>query len=140
MKEEGYNWKIAKERRDEERRQLAEKEDRLRRAETQRSKVLENVERGKKQQKITENLARLPENKKVLVEMELEKERRLILKEAREEVWKKWRQKKGRKSTNPHRNKDASSLDKKLERTEKEVEKYEADLKKQREQKLKRDT
>ena len=53
---------------------------------------MEKTEDKKKQQKITENLENLPEIKRILLEREMEKERRLNLKEAKEEVWKRWRQ------------------------------------------------
>ena len=63
-----------------------------------------------------------------MLDRELERERRLNMKEAKEEVWKRWRQAKGRRKTNPHRNKDVRSLEEKLRRVEREVEDYEAEL------------
>ena len=56
----------------------------------------------------------------------MEREKRILIKEAKEEIWKKWRQKKGRNGTNPKliiRN-DRQSLEEKLRRVESEVEKY----------------
>ena len=51
MREEGYNWKVAAERREEERQKLREKEERLQRADEQKRKTLEKVENDKKQKK-----------------------------------------------------------------------------------------
>ena len=88
MKEEGYNWKISKERRDIEREQNRDREERLERANAQKERTLYTLERKEKQRKITETLDKLPKNRQIILERELEKERRLTLKEAREDVWK----------------------------------------------------
>ena len=92
--------------------------------ETERKKVI--------QKKITESLGELPGNRRVILERELEKERRLLLKEAKEEIWKKWRQKKGRSSTNPKliTREDKLSLEEKLKRIELEVARYKEDKEK----------
>ena len=97
------------------------------------------MEVKKKQQKITEALEKIPDNRRIILERELERERRMNLKEAKEEVWKRWRLTKGRRNTNPHKNLDKSNLDKKLDRIEKEVARYEEELKKAREEKQKKD-
>ena len=78
------------------------------------------------QLKITEKLAELPRNRKILLERELEKERRILMKEAKEEIWKKWRQKKGRNGTNPKltTKEDRHTMEEKLKRVELEVAKY----------------
>ena len=51
---------------------------------------------AKLQSKISECWKKLPAMRKKMIELEEEKERRLLLKEAKEELWKRWRQKKGR--------------------------------------------
>ena len=38
----------------------------------------------------------LPQNRRKIIELEEEKKRRLLLEEAENELWRKWRQKKGR--------------------------------------------
>ena len=139
MREEGYNWKVSKEKGDEERRKQEEREERLRRAEHQKGELLEKLDVKKKQQKITEALEKIPDNRMIMLERELERERRINLKEAKEEVWKRWRLTKGRRKTNPHKNLDKSNLDKKLEKIEKEVERYEEELRKMRDEKQKKD-
>ena len=136
MREEGYNWKISRERREEERRKQEEKAERLQRAAKQKEKFDERMEVKKKQQKITETLGKLPINRRILLERDLEKERRLDLKEAKEEIWKRWRLTKGRRKTNPHKNIDRSSLENKLEK----VERYEAELMRIKVEKQKKDT
>ena len=100
MSEEGHNWKISKERREKEGEQKREREERLRRANNQRAETMQRLETKEKQIKITETLDKQPQKKWILLERELEKERRIILNEAREEVWKKWRQSKGKKRGN----------------------------------------
>ena len=54
----------------------------------------------------------------------MEKERLLYLKEAKEEIWKKWRQRKGRGLKNPNEKAAEFTLEAKLIRIEKEIEKY----------------
>lgn len=88
MKEEGHSWRNSEERREDERTRQREKEERLMRAAKQREQLLEKTENKKKQQKITESLEKLPENKRIMLEREMERERRLNLKEAKDEVWK----------------------------------------------------
>ena len=43
----------------------------------------------------------LPGNMRILTERRADRERRLLLAEAKEEIWKRWRQNKGRRKTNP---------------------------------------
>ena len=90
---------------------------------------------------ITESLGELPKNKRILLEREMELERRLLIKEAREEIWKKWRQNKGRKNTNPKikTKEDKNPMEEKLKKVELEVAKFkdEREKKKQEEEKQK---
>ena len=97
------------------------------------------MESKRKQTKITENLEKLPRNRRIMLEREMERERRLNLQEAKEEVWKKWRQCKGRRKTNPQKNRDRGNLDEKLKKVEIEVKKYEEELKRMEEEKQKKD-
>ena len=43
----------------------------------------------------------LPTDAQILVEREEEKRKRILLKEAKQELWKRWRQKKGREKESP---------------------------------------
>ena len=128
MAEEGHNWKISKERREKEREQKRTRDERLERANKQKEETLKKLETRERQSKITETLGKLPENRRILVERELDKERRVNLKEAREEVWKKWRQSKGKVRMNPKVGRDNNDLEEKLKKVEAEVEKYEIEL------------
>ena len=91
------------------RREYIEREERLGRANAQREKTLKRLKTKEKQRKITETLEKLPENRRILVERELEKERRMNLKEAKEEIWKRWRQSKGKRRMNPKMGRDNKS-------------------------------
>ena len=126
MEMNGYNWKISKERRDLERNRLEEKEERIRRVQKLKRNIVETERRKYMQKKITESLGELPKNRRLLLEREMELERRLLLKEAKEDVWKKWRQNKGRRGKNPKINtrEDRNPLEEKLKRIEMEVVKY----------------
>ena len=60
----------------------------------------------------------------------MEKQRKITLKEAKQELWRKWRQHKGRNKTTQKiikENKD-KELERKLSRIEEEVKKYEEEL------------
>ena len=84
MKEEGYHRQKSKERREVERR----KQERLAEASAKKECTMEKLETRKLQTKITETLKEFPRNRRILLERELEKERRMTLKEAKEEIWK----------------------------------------------------
>ena len=73
--------------------------------------------------------------------MEEEKERRMLLTEAKIELWKRWRQKKGRGTrTQAPEPGDKEGLESKLEKIEVEICKYKAELEeKERVQKLRED-
>ena len=82
-------------------------------------------------------LKELPRNRRILLEGEMEKERRMILREATQEVWKKWRQSKGRRKNNPktknikdinNKNNTNEELEAKLEKREIAVQSYKAEL------------
>ena len=91
---EGDKWQKSKERRLEEKMKYEERERRLQVAGEKKRQTLDKLEKRKIQNKITENLRQLPENRRILIEREEEKERRLLLQEAKIELWKKWRKKK----------------------------------------------
>ena len=93
-------WERSEERKEEE---MKKRLDKQASQQKKRSREEEEVSSRKKtiQLKISESLKRLPETRKKAIEAEEEKERRLLLKEAKEELWKRWRQKKGRKAGNP---------------------------------------
>ena len=48
------------------------------------------------QLKITSTLKLLPKPTQILLEKEEDRKKRILLKEAKEDLWKKWRQRKGR--------------------------------------------
>ena len=124
MKDEGLNWKRSQERREFEMKERLEKEENERRRQ-------EGI-KVQLQAKITECWMKLPEERKKMIEVKEEKERRMLLKEAKEELWKRWRQNKGRKATNPEI-KDREKLEDKLSRIEREV----AEMEKSREKVIK---
>ena len=127
---EGINWKISKERRDLDRKLQEEKTERLERGAIKKKQIQEKTNTKLKQQKITSQLAKLPENRRIMVERELETERKLNLKEAKEELWRRWRQKKGRTEYKKKTTKEEENinLDRKIERIELELKKYEEEL------------
>ena len=88
MEMNGYKWKISKERREMERSKLEERHDRIKRAQKQKMDIVETERKKNIQRRITESLGELLRNRRILLERELELERRLLLKEAKEEVWK----------------------------------------------------
>ena len=73
-----------------------EKEDRLEKARVKKDNTKEKLEKKEKQLKITSELKKIPENRRKILPMEIEKERILTLKEAKEKFWNKHSQKKGR--------------------------------------------
>ena len=132
MSKEGYNWKVSKERRDLEREEKVEKEDRLQKARNRKDLTLEKLKKKEKQLKITTELRKIPENRRKILLLEIEKERILTLKEAKEELWSKHSQRKGRglkKKTKLEEEK--MSLERKLDIIEKEAKKYEEELEKE---------
>ena len=96
MGKEGENWKISKERRDQERQKEEEKHERLGRAALQKRDTIQKIKCKEIQQKITKELTKLPRNRRIMTERAAEKERLMLLKEAKQELWRKWRQKKRR--------------------------------------------
>ena len=79
----------------------AAKNNRLNRAENQKVETLRKVQ----QKKITESWNRLPENEKKRLEQEEEKRRKLDLRDAKMNLWKKWR-KVGKQAEQPIRSKE----------------------------------
>ena len=82
------------------------------------------------QRKITDSLATLPKNRQILLLREEERERLILLQEAKKEIWKRWRQRKGRgMKMNEIKQKDsAEDMERKLRRIEAEVERYHQEL------------
>ena len=77
-----------------------EKEERLERG-RKKGENVRHKERCKKiQTKITETLLKIPSNRQKIIREEEERERKLLLEEAKDEIWKRWRQNKGRKNKN----------------------------------------
>ena len=146
MSEHGYNWKISKERRELMRKEEEEKRERQSRAAKKKEETPERIENKKLQRKITDTLGELPRNKRIILERELDRERRMTLKEAKEELWKKWRQSKGKRKSNPKYTKKTrnETLEEQLDKIETEVNKYKEELerikerKKEKEERIKR--
>ena len=133
MGKEGEKWKISKERREKERMRELERSERLEKAAAKKRTALHQGKCKDMQRKITEELSKLPQNRKVLVEREMERERLILMKEAKQELWRKWRQNKGktinpRQTTKSERDKREDELDHKLKRIGEEVRKYEEEL------------
>ena len=132
MAKDGINWKISKERRDLEREEKERRYERLNKAANRKKETLEKIDIKEKQLKITAELQKLPENRRKILEMEIERERLMMLKEAKEELWKKENQKKGRGyMKKPKKEEEKISLERKLERIEEEVRKLEEELEKE---------
>ena len=62
--------------------------------ESKKRECKDKAEKKKLQTKITDTLVKLPENERAILEYEERKKRRLEIKEARENIWKRWRGKK----------------------------------------------
>ena len=135
MNKEGENWQISKERREDERRQLVEKHERLGTARTKKEAVRTKQKCKEIQSKITTELKKLPRNRQILMEKEMERKRILLLREAKQELWKKWRQRKGRGQVPKIaklKEQEKESLTRELEKIEAQVEKYKEGWKKSR--------
>ena len=135
LKEDGLNWKRSEERKDEDMRRRMNKQAEERKIKAgDRKEEDTNTSRQTIQLKISESLKRLPEVKKKAIEAEEERERRLMLKEAKEELWKRWRQRKGRKTDHPEvKDKEMERMEYKLARIEKEIAHWEKEKEKKRE-------
>ena len=97
MELEGSHWKKSQERRELEKREAEEKRERLNKAEVKKKQTLHKVKCSKIQEKITSSLLLLPENERKLIRMRENREKAMVLREARREIWSRWRQNKGRK-------------------------------------------
>ena len=104
-----------KERRDWERREEMVRKERLEKAAAKKKEMMDNLEKMKIQKKITENLKILPENRKKLADREKESRRKLLMEEAENEIWRKWRQRKGRGMKSWNMLGENETLEKKLE-------------------------
>ena len=87
MEMEGNHWKKFPEKRDLEKKEAVERRERLEKAEAKKKQTLQKIECNNIQEKITTSLLMLPENKKKLFRMRENKEKAIILKEARREIW-----------------------------------------------------
>ena len=132
MEKEGTHWKKSQERRELEKNELAERTERLQRAENKKQKTLSRIRCNKIQEKITSSLESLPENKRKILRMRENKEKAILLKEARREVWTKWRQSKGKMKVEKVLEAGEHELEKRLEMIRKEVENYEREQEEQR--------
>ena len=115
IEENGEKWKKLKERRDWERREEMVRKERLEKAAAKKKEMMDNLEKMKIQKKITENLKILPENRKKLADREKESRRKLLMEEAENEIWRKWRQRKGRGMKSWNMLGENETLEKKLE-------------------------
>ena len=111
LETEGITWAKSKERRE------LERSKELRLSEGQKKLLVEKREKETIQRKITENLALLPKNRQILLQREEEKERKMLLQETKKELWKRWRQRKGRGMRDPVRD-DKATLEQKLNKIE----------------------
>ena len=128
LEEERETWKKTKERRDMERLLEEERNERLAKAGLKRIKTLKNIKMKETQTKITDKLKEIPENERKILEMKVEKERRMELKEAKEKLISRWRQNKGKKDSVLKGKDDQEELEVKLEKIEREIIKYKKEL------------
>ena len=129
LKEEGETWQVSRERRELEREKDLERRDRLDRAKVRKNETLEKIRVKEIQLKITETLKEIPSNRRKIVEAQVDKERLLDLKEAKQKIWRKWRQNKGKKIDFPIRETGKNAAwEEKLKKIEREVEKYKVEL------------
>ena len=128
IEENEEKWKKSKERRELERSGDEERRDRKDRAAEKKRKTLEKIETTKTQQKITDCLKILPQNRRRLVEKEEEKMRKVLLEEAETELWRKWRQEKGRGMRNWAQVGERETTEQKLRIVEEQTEKYKLEL------------
>ena len=144
LREEGETWKISSERREIEKQKELERHDKLKKAGKKKIETLEKLKVKEKQTKITEMLAELPDNRRKMLEIRLEKERILDLKEAKERLWKKWRYSKGKKDLyqkiKKDKNETPESLENKLRKIEQEIENYKKELETIKKEKERKET
>ena len=139
LEKEGNKWEMSKERRWAENNEKIEREERLQRGREKREKLIGEIENRKTQQRITDMLRQLPENRRTVLEMELEKERKLSLQEAKMELWRTRRNSKQTKldylTSKRKGAENKEELDHKLRRIEEELTKSKAEAeKREREQ------
>ena len=128
IEENGEKWKKSKERREYEKAENEEREERRERAENQKMKTLEKLETNRIQRRITDCLKSLPQNRRRILELEEDKKRRLLLEEAETELWRKWRQKKGRGMKSWAKVGEKETLDEKLRIVEEQTERYKLEV------------
>ena len=113
-------WTKSKERRDLEK----SRQSRIREGQAKKEALLEKREKEKIQLKITQNLALLPKNRQILLQREEEREKRMLLQETKKDMWRRWRQKKGRGTKETQGRQDPrESQEEKLLKIEAEVKK-----------------
>ena len=132
---EGITWAKSKERREMERSKIL----RLSEGKAKKKIQVEKKEKETIQRKITENLAILPKNRQILLQREEERERRILLQETKKELWKRWRQRKGRGMRDQTRD-DKENLEDKLKKIEAEVAKYKEELERKEQELRERNT
>ena len=66
-------------------------------AEGKKAETMTKLNKKKLQTTISEKLAELPSNRRKILELRIEKERIMDLKEVKQKMWRKWRQNKGKK-------------------------------------------
>ena len=128
LAKDGVTWKKSQERREEERNEILEREDRKKRAAMKKKTGADKRELNMIQTKITSELQKIPENRRILLEQKIEKENNLELKEAREALWKRWNQKKGKipdiNKPNNIKTFKNKSVEERIEHLKKNLEKY----------------
>ena len=126
LENEGATWEKSKERRELEKQRLC----RVQEGQTKKEALIQKREKEQLQRKITDSLATLPKNRQILLLREEERERLILLQEAKKEIWKRWRQRKGRgMKMNEIKQKDsAEDMERKLGKIEAEVERYHQEL------------
>ena len=135
IKENSPNWETSKEKREKERIEAEKKAERKEKAREKKEKTMNNFV----QKKITDALYKLPEKERNELKDEEIKVKRLELKEAKENVWKKWRNKKEKNDKQIEKNKTKTEiLELKLDKIEKALEKIREEKENERE-KLKRE-
>ena len=128
IEENGEKWKKSRERRDLEKVEELEKRERLGRAAEKKKETMETIKKRKIQQKITEKLNILPENRRKIIERKELLQRNLMMAEAENELWRKWRRRKGRGMRNWKEIGENETLERKFEIVEEQVRKYKLEL------------
>ena len=87
IKEKGKGWKESSESRNAQKKLEIEKTERLERAAAQKADTIKEIT----EKKILTNLKLLPNTRRVALENEQQRQKRMILTEVKQNMWKKWR-------------------------------------------------